>query len=506
MPKQPNLLFVFGDEWRGQSVGYIGNADVHTPNLDRLAAEGCAFEHCIANVPVCTPSRGTILTGLYPLAHGAVSNDLPVHHSEAYPSIARALGESGYRRAYIGKWHLGGIPRYRFVPPGPERLGFDDYWASWNCHHNYTDAKYFLDEPEPVFSQGYEPTVQTDLALTFLDDHLAQHKASPFCLYLSWGPPHFPYRPLPPGFEGMYDPAALTLRPNVGDTSQHRSDWDAYMERVAGPGSEWARVLESTGRDLATELAQREQDFAVYRQDLADYYGHISALDAEMGRLLTYLEDAGILDDTLVVFTSDHGTMLGSHGHVNKQLPWEESINVPLLIRYPPKIEGGSRSDLMVGLVDLTPTLMGLLDVDVPRGFDGHDLSRHVVGDTQSDAPEMVFLMEHICCDQVISSGIDVWRGVRTPRYTYARDINGPWLLYDNREDTYQQHNLIASPDHTEVRAYLDGVLKAWLQERQDPFLDAEGMLDYLGLRQAWRERNDCLYSGRDEMSGAWPG
>jgi arylsulfatase A-like enzyme len=274
-----NLLFVFGDEHRGQALGCADNSgghpdatpvpDVRTPVLDRLAAEGALFTRAYSNMPVCTPARASLLTGCWPQRHRAVGNDLPVDPRS--PSIARALGARGYARGYVGKWHIAGIPRYRRVPPGPERLGFDDFWAAWNCHHQYFRPKYFLgDSPDPVVLEGrYEPEVQTDLALDWLRRLHAEAPDRPFCLFLSFGPPHSPYRPLPPGMEGRYDPAALALRPNCADSPQTR-------------------------------------------RDLADYYAHVSALDEQFGRLVSYLREVGQLDGTLVAYSSDHGSMLDS--------------------------------------------------------------------------------------------------------------------------------------------------------------------------------------------------
>ncbi|MDQ3703575.1 MAG: sulfatase-like hydrolase/transferase, partial [Chloroflexota bacterium] len=208
----PNLLFLFADEMRGSAMGCAGNPDVRTPALDRLAAEGVRFTHALANNAVCTPGRGSLLTGCWPHTHRAVANDLPVD-PEA-PAIARALDAAGYRCGYIGKWHLGGTPRDRFIPPGPERLGFDDFWAAWNCHHQYLRPKYHVnDDPTPVLLEGvYEPVVQTDLAMDWIGRCPAGETA-PWALYVSYGPPHEPYRPLPPGYEGRYDPRTLHLPP-----------------------------------------------------------------------------------------------------------------------------------------------------------------------------------------------------------------------------------------------------------------------------------------------------
>ncbi|MDQ3701455.1 MAG: sulfatase, partial [Chloroflexota bacterium] len=452
--------------------------NVRSPVLDGLAAEGICFTSAIANTPVCTPMRGCLLTGQWPLRHGAVSNDLPVRTGPGTPSIARALAAEGYRRGYVGKWHLGGWPRDRFTPPGPKRLGFDDLWASWECHHQYMVPKLHLnDDPTPVLPwDRYEPEVQTDIALDWLAEHLDGQEADlPFCLFVSYGPPHSPYRPIPPGTEGLYDPSAVTLRPNCAE-------------------------------------AEKE------RQDLADYYAHVTGLDRQTGRLVDFLRQRVALDDTLVVYSSDHGTMLGSHGHHNKQQPWEESANVPLVLRFGDRIPAsvrGTRSDLLIGVLDYAPTLLGLLGVPVPDAMQGRDLSGHILeGDQRSrlnvqggpgagsgagdagvgERPTSVYMGEMVCCDQALAEGLLPWRGVRTARHTYARDVNGPWLLYDNQVDPYQLTNLARDPTAREVREALEAELRAWIDRFDDPLVDAGTLLERMGLMDAWIEREEHFH------------
>ncbi len=466
--KRPNLLFLFGDEHRAHALGYV-NPEVQSPVLDSLAAEGICFSNAVANTPVCTPMRGSLLTGQWPLRHGAVSNDLPVRTGPETPSIARSLAEVGYRRGYIGKWHVGGWPRDRFTRPGPKRLGFDDLWASWECHHQYMVPKLHVNgDPTPVIMEGrYEPEVQTDIALEWLRDHEDAHAEAPFCLFLSYGPPHSPYRPIPPGTEGRYDPARVTLRPNC-------------------PESE-------------TE-----------RRDLADYYAHVTGLDRQIGRLVDFLRARGVLDDTLVVYSSDHGTMLGSHGHHNKQQPWEESANVPLVMRFGDRIPAdarGATSDLLIGVLDYAPTLLGLLGVPVPGAMEGRDLSHHILGAGRDagqagtagatgggDRPTSVYMGEMVCCDQALAEGLQPWRGVRTVRHTYARDVNGPWVLYDNESDPYQLDNLVADTAHQEVREALEAELQGWTARFDDPLLTAEALLERVGLTEAWIEREEHFH------------
>jgi arylsulfatase A-like enzyme len=224
------------------------------------------------------------------------------------------------------------------------------------------------------------------------------------------------------------------------------------------------------------------------RRDHADYYAHVTALDAQIGRLLAYLRERGALDDTLVVYSSDHGTMLGSHGHHNKQQPWEESINVPLLMRFGRRLPRGTASDLLIGIVDYAPTLLGLMGLPVPPAMQGRDLSRQILGESD-DRPPSVFLAEHVCCDQAVRERLQPWRGVRTVRYTYARDTRGPWVLYDNLADPYQLRNLVQEPAARPLLEAMEAELQRWMERLDDPLLPADALLARYGLTQAWAER-----------------
>ena len=207
MRRPPNLLFVFADQMRGMDMGCAGNFQVLTPNMDRMASEGTLFVNACANCPVCTPSRATMLTGRYPLSHRAVANDLPLPSSEV--TIAEILRDVGYRTGYIGKWHLDGVPRDKFTAPGPRRHGFE-FWAAWNCAHDYFHGRLYADTPEPIELKGYEPVGQTEVAIEFLEENGDR----PFCLFLSWGPPHAPYAQVPERYKALYDPSQVQLRPN----------------------------------------------------------------------------------------------------------------------------------------------------------------------------------------------------------------------------------------------------------------------------------------------------
>lgn len=452
---QPNLLFVFSDQHRGMEMRRAGHPDLHTPNMDRLAAEGVTVRNACANAPVCGPSRGCLLTGQYPHQHGVVDNDLPLRTD--VPSVGETFRNAGYRTGYIGKWHLDGPPRDKFTPPGSRRQGFDDLWAVYNCSHNYMDAKYYRDTNESIEIDGYEPVHQTDLATEFASDG-----DDPFCLFLSYGPPHDPYGLVPDEYRQLYDPDDVTLRPNVEPIPDGISSHPA---------------------------SQREP-----REVLADYYAQITAIDDQLGRLLDHLDRVGIADETIVVYTSDHGDMLWSQGKFRKGYPWEESVRVPFLARWPDELPAGAESDSMLSTVDVAPTLLNLCGLSTPETMTGVDRSATLRGDESAGA-DSVFIGCVSSTHPLYQQGAD-WRGVRTDRYTYARLPDGrAWLLYDNVDDPYQRRNRALDPSYETVREKLDGELDRWLDRTEDPFLTGEEHIREAGHADIWNEQQEELES-----------
>ncbi|MBS3764764.1 MAG: sulfatase, partial [Planctomycetes bacterium] len=373
MSRKPNILLIFADQMRGHDVRAMGNRQIQTPNMDRLASEGALCTNGISNCPVCTPNRGTLLTGTHPTRHHALANDMPIRTD--LPSLGSVLRNAGYRTGYIGKWHLDGVPRDKFTPPGERRLGFDDFWAVWNCHHQYFDGKYFTDTDEVRHFDGYEPEGQTDLAIDFVKNHSDE----PFGLVVSWGPPHAPYELVPDRYLGKYDPADIDLRPNIGAQS-------------------------NTARQK-------------WQETLARYYAAITALDDNLGRLMQTLEELEIANDTLVIFTSDHGDMLGSQETTKKEKPWEESILVPLIWRCPSILPGGHQTEALIGTMDILPTILDLLEIDCPETIQGRSCAPFLRKSKEPE-PANVPIGVPVIVDQGASQGFQEWRGVRTTRYT----------------------------------------------------------------------------------------
>jgi len=429
---RPNAILAFADQWRAQATGYAGDPNVRTPNLDALARESVNFTNAVAGCPVCSPYRASLMTGQYPLTHGVFVNDVCLSHTAA--SLADAFAEAGYDTAYIGKWHLDGHGRSNCIPP-ERRQGFD-YWKVLECTHDYNRSAYYEgDSDEKLHWEGYDAIAQTKDAQAYIRRH---RRDKPFLLALSWGPPHAPYGTAPDEFRKLYRPEDIRLRPNVPE-------------------------------DCAEDA----------REALAGYYAHCSALDSCVGELLRTLDEEAVARDTLFVFTSDHGDMLGSQGHWKKQRPWDESIRVPFLLRYPglPGWRAGA-SDAPLDAPDIMPTLLGLCGVPVPESVEGVDFSGHVRGGPDpSDGAALLICPHPFGQWSAKRRGGKEYRGLRTKRHTYVRTLDGPWLLYDNERDPYQLDNLIEREDCADIRADLERRLQAKLDRLGDEFLPG---MDYI--------------------------
>lgn len=434
--ERPNILLILPDQMRASAMGCDGNAEVHTPHIDRLAAEGIRFKRTYANVPVCCPARAILLTGTYPHVNGMVANDLRLREDQV--TIAEILREAGYRTGFVGKWHLDGGPRDPgFVPPGPRRQGFD-FWAAYECHHRHFQPTYFRDTPQMITMSKFEPEASCDFAVEFLR---SQRKDRPFFLTVQMGPPHDPYG-APEEYMRRYIPQRITPPGN----------WR--------PGSE---VRAAPRRGLGAALAPYVPTGGL--EEIAAYYAAITALDDQVGRLLQTLAEQDLDENTIVLFTSDHGDMLGSHGLRRKRKPHDESARVPGIMRWPARIPRGRIVDTLFSHVDMAPTLLALAGLSVPKAMQGEDLSRVALGET-TDGPAAVLLQIFVPFnpDQVAKP----WRGIITAGHTYARFEEGPWLLFDQERDPAQMQNLVGDPVHAELERELDQRLAALMSRHGD--------------------------------------
>ncbi|MCX5769434.1 MAG: sulfatase [Candidatus Hydrogenedentes bacterium] len=419
--RQPNIVFVFADQWRAQATGYSGDPNVITPNLDRLAAQSVNFTHAVSGCPVCTPYRGSLMTGQYWLTHGLFVNDVPLDPNSV--TVAKVLAKNGYDTGYIGKWHIDGHGRSSFTPPA-RRQGFQ-FWRALECTHDYNNSAYYADTDQKLTWSGYDSEGQTDEACRYIHDRAS---SGPFALFLSYGPPHDPYETAPEEYRRLYETRAIKLRANV-----------------------------------PAEFAGRAE------KDLRGYYAHIAALDACAGRLLRAIDSEGIGADTIFVFTSDHGDLLSSHGQQKKQQPYDESIRVPFLVRYPAALEP-REVDTLLNTPDIMPTLLGLCGVDVPGSVEGADYGRDLIRGRTPDVDGALLMCVTPFGQWTREKGGREYRGVRTERYTFVRDLNGPWLLFDNKHDPCQLNNLCNKPGADKVQARLEKMLAKKLEQTRDEF------------------------------------
>lgn len=451
MAEKPNLVYILADQLRYQSLGYAGDPKARTPNIDSLSRQGVSFPNAVSGHPVCAPYRASLFTGKYTTSTGMVINELRMNPN--HECLAHVLTRNGYETAYIGKWHLWANewgnhddPRNSFTPPGPYRLGFDGFWASYGFHHEYYKGYYHTDSPEKIFMEGYEPDCQTSLAIDCLCNFASS--GSPFALFLSVGTPHDPWRPdnVPREYLEMYakdtELAEFALPPNF------KPENDPYSDM-------WGRFRNDEERQLIPRW-------------LRVYYAMIANLDWNVGRILRALDQLGLSDNTILVFTSDHGEMLGAQGRRAKSIFYEEAVRVPLLIRWPARVPAGSVTDACINTPDIMPTLLSMMNLPIPAKVEGSDLSHCAYGKPGPE-PEAAF-MQNTGAVASWEDGYE-WRALRGKQYTYAvyrRD--GRELLFDNVADPFQMTDLARSPKHRDVLEHHRELLKHRMAEFGDTF------------------------------------
>jgi arylsulfatase A-like enzyme len=446
--RRPNLLFIFADQLGYQRCGYAGDKKARTPNIDKLASQAVDFQNAVSNMPVCSAYRASLFTGKYTTSTGMVINELRIQTD--HETFGKVLTRSGYQTAYIGKWHLYANQlghhyesKNSFVPPGPNRLGFDGYWAAYNFHHNYYGAYYHTDTPEKIFygDNVYEPDAQTDMMIEFIGKASKSNK--PFGAFLSYGTPHDPWAQdnVPDEYIEMFNDVSLPNPPNYKDTNdKYADDWGRLNTQERKMLQTWRRL----------------------------YYAMTANLDWNIGRLLNALEQAGISDNTIVVFSSDHGEMFGAHGRRAKNIFYEEAARIPFLIRQPNKIRAGTVSDACISTVDIMPTILSLMGLQMPEGIEGMDLSLCAIGGGGAE-PQAAFLENTGAC-AAWEDGHE-WRALRDKQYTYAiYRVDKSELLFDNKNDPYQMKNLASNAKYNKTLERFRGMLARKMESLNDTF------------------------------------
>lgn len=431
----PNIVFIFSDQQRWDTVGCYGQELDLTPNLDRMAEEGVRFEHAFTCQPVCGPARACLQTGKWATETGCFRNGIALPLNEV--TLAQRLSQRGYEVGYIGKWHLASTHglgdadidyRTKSVPP-ERRGGYVDHWLASDVleftSHSYDGHMFDSDGNQKDFPQGrYRVDAHTDWVLDYLR---TRDRAKPFFLFVSYIEPH------------------------------HQNDHNQY-EGPHGSKEQFADY------QVPGDLVDTEGD---WRENYPDYLGCINSLDENVGRIRDELEQLDLAEDTLLIYTSDHGSHFRTRNSEYKRSCHEGCIRIPMLACGPGFGGGKTISDL-VSLIDLPPTVLAAAGVEPPDTMKGRPLQQ-VLDGVPEDWPQEVFL-------QISES--QVGRAIRTKRWKYsvyapdkdgnqdpASDCYVEQYLYDLDVDPHERNNLVADPAYAEIRAQLAGTLKRRMAE-----------------------------------------
>lgn len=443
-PQPPNVLLLLSDDQRPDTIHALGNDVIHTPNLDRLVARGTAFTRAVAANPICTPSRAEIITGATGFRNGVFDFGRKISSDVAL--WARTMQGAGYRTCYIGKWHNDGLPTQR----GYDRTiglyrGGGGAWAvpsfDWNGKPvtGYHGWVFQTDEGEKLLERGVG--LSANISEYFADaaiQAIQEDSDRPFFLHVNFTAPHDPLL-MPHGYEGMYDPAKIPLPPNF--RPEHPFDHGNFR-----------------GRD--EQLFNRPRTPEEVRNELAVYYAVISHMDAQIGRILQALDESGQRENTIVIFSSDHGLAVGSHGLRGKQNMYEHTVNVPLMISGP-GIPHGQVETAQCYLRDLFPTVCDLAGVEIPGSVEGKSLVPLLRGEATSIYPFTVAYFRSF--QRMIRT--DDWKLIHYPHLDRIQ-------LFHLKDDPYELNDLSNERQHADVVAELRRTLHQWQKDHGDPVLE----------------------------------
>ena len=442
--KRPNIIFIMSDDHAAHAMSCYGSRINTTPHLDRIAAGGMRLDNCFCTNSICAPSRATILTGTYNHVNGVTT--LATHLDNRQVMFPELLQRQGYQTALVGKWHLGQGSAH-------EPRGFD-FWRVLPGQGLYHNPEMIDADGKRVW-EGYVTDLITDMSLDWLR---GRDKDKPFCLCVHHKAPHRHWEP-DDKHAHMYDDV---------DIPEPETFWDDYSDR----GSHAEAVTMRVDRDMKEidwkapppeGLSAAEFKRWAYQRYIKDYLRVIASIDDNTGRLLDYLDDEGLTDDTMVIYTSDQGFFLGDHGWYDKRLMYEESLRMPFIVRYPREIEAGSICDDIALNVDFAPTFLDLADAPVPESFQGRSLRPIFRGETPADWQTSMYYRYWMHNDG--AHHVPAHYGLRTRRYKLIYYYNDPcgqpgandpagepeWELFDLQEDPCELHSVYHDPAYAAI-------------------------------------------------------
>jgi arylsulfatase A-like enzyme len=473
--EQPNILFVLSDDHTSQAWGIYGGilADyVQNKSIDRLASEGIVLNNAFCTNSICTPSRGSILTGQYSHINQVYTLNEPLPRN--HPNIARTLSENGYQTAVIGKWHLVGKPEgfdYYNVLPGQGR-----YWnpilkteSNWIDGHNSTTGQEY---------QGFSTDVITDLTI----DHLKKRdKKKPFLMFCNFKATHEPFD-YPERFKNLYNDVEIPEPESLLDFDQENTGRTFHGQTLERLGKRWDNATQNPDKFWTSYpglpyplegLDSTQKRKKIYQKLVKDFMRSGAAIDDNIGKLLDFLEEAGIADNTIVIYTADQGYFLGEHGFFDKRMIYEESLRMPFVIRYPREIKGGQRLDDIILNIDFAALISDYAGIGKPEYIQGQSFRENLKGDTPKNWRKQMYYrywLHH--------PDRPAHFGVRNERYKLAffygqdlgmkgtsKEITDPvWEFFDLQKDPKEIHNAYGEAEYAPI---ISEMKLAILEERE---------------------------------------
>lgn len=459
---RPNFVFVMSDDHAAHAISAYGSRINRTPQLDRIAEGGMRFDACFCTNSICTPSRASILTGTYNHVNGVTTLD--THMDNRLQTFPKLLQSAGYQTAMFGKWHLGHGPQH-------DPAGFDTWRVLPGQGHYHNPV--MLDHEQGVVERGgYVTDLITDDCLDWLD---RRDPDRPFMLLCHHKAPHRTWEPAREHFT-MYDDV---------DIPEPETMFDDHATRAAVVQAMRMRLLDldpiiDLKSPVPPGLSEDEEVRWRYQRYIKDYLRVIASIDDNVGRMLDWLDAAGLADNTVVVYTSDQGFFLGDHGWFDKRLMYEESLSMPFLVRYPAMVDAGSSCDEIALNVDVAPTFLELAGVEVPDEMQGESIVPLLRGESPDDWRQSMYYRYWMHRDG--AHNVPAHYGVRTRTHKlicYYNDpldqlgANGPadpveWELFDLVADPLETTNVIDDPAYTEAAAELRAELARLQRELGD--------------------------------------
>ncbi len=454
--KHPNILWITGEGIPLKALSCYGSQLIQTPHIDRIANEGMRFENSFVTNALCAPSRATLLTGTYNHLNGMISNGGEGAHFDAsQETIAKIFKRNGYQTGMVGKWHL---------PANPGETGFDYFVFKRGAGTQYYDPNGYLRNTtlgsNEIHKESY-PGYTTDNMTDFAIEGMQQFK-QPFFMMLQFFNDHRPFTP-PHKYEHIYDDVRIT---------EPGTFYDDYSHRAAPAREARMRIADMPDYNPPSDLTVRQHKQWNYQKFMAHFLGTMRSQNDNVGRLLDYLEKSGLADNTIVIYTADHGFFLGDHGWFDKRFMYEQAIRVPWMIRYPGHVKPGSVSKDWVVSIDNAPTALDLAGLPVPEDMQGKSIAPLLNGSAPPDWQTSYYYHYY---EFVSNHFVLPHYGIRTSRYKLISYYTvNEWELFDLEKDPDEMESLFewsgykVHPGYESIAEDLVGQLKALRDKYKD--------------------------------------